>query len=275
MVSKNIIACLCQISKYVYEPNNFFTTNYNIKPYRKNLSWFYELNKKPIFVESNIDCQCYLSIIDKKNILCAFRGTENSRDWLTDANIIRVRMDLENIEDEERPLVHWGMVRQFRSVENKITEYIDDQLKDNSEIDTIIYTGHSLGGALATIATVNYGHKYPNLNHKCVTFGSPRCGDSKFKSDFNKVCDFSKRYVNFYDPVPSTPFSLRYTHVCKSEHIVENTITVRETDVVRFFWILFYKFKNFLGWNYDPIDDHKIDLYYLNLEQIFDEESLI
>lgn len=275
MISKNLIGCLCQISKYVYEPSSFFKSNYNVMPYKKEMTWLYELSKEPKLVESDIDCQCYLSVFNKKNILCAFRGTENARDWLTDANIIRVRMDLEGVEDNKRPLVHWGMLRQFRSVEDKITEYIDEQTKENSEIDTIIYTGHSLGGALATIATVNYGHKYKNLNHKCVSFGAPRCGNTSFKNYFNNVCDFSKRYVNYFDPIPSTPFSLRYTHVCKQDHIENDHLVVRDTEVVRFFWVLYYKFLNWLGWEYDPIDDHKIDLYYEHLNRIFEDETLI
>ena len=71
--------------------------------------------------------------------------TENW-DWLTDANMIRVPMDLTGIEDSKRPLAHWGILRQFRSVEDKITKYIDDEIAENKDIKNIVYTGHSLGG---------------------------------------------------------------------------------------------------------------------------------
>ena len=103
-------------------------------------------------------------------------------------------MNLHNVNDDERPLVHWGILRQFRSVEIDfpITEYIDNELKDNEEIENIIYTGHSLGGGLASIALMSLSHKYPSLKHQCVTFGAPRVGNNHFRNLFIKKCDFRK-----------------------------------------------------------------------------------
>ena len=185
--------------------------------------------------------------------------------------MIRVSMDLENVADDDRPLAHWGILRQFRSVEDKITEFIDNELKENNEIKNIVYTGHSLGGGLATIALMNYSHKYPNLNHACVTFGAPRVGNKDFRIRFNNSCSFSKRYVNYYDPVPSLPFSLRYSHSCPSDHINLNSINEEETGISRFFWIMFYKFKNCFGFSYNPVDDHSIINYYNKLCELLDD----
>ena len=82
-------------------------------------------------------------------------------------------MDLTGIDNSKTTPSTWGILRQFRSVENKITKYIDDEISENKEIKNIVYTGHSLGGGLATIALMNYSHKYPELKHLCVTFGAP------------------------------------------------------------------------------------------------------
>ena len=131
MLNHPLIKSLCQISALVYKPNSFFVDNYVKKPFPKGCECFSDINKQPQFIESNIDCQVYVSVFNKNSILCAFRGTENLRDWLTDANIIRVPMDLTGIEKDNRPLAHWGILRQFRSVESKITKYIDDELKEN------------------------------------------------------------------------------------------------------------------------------------------------
>ena len=260
MLNKELLKSLCQISGLVYKPSSFFNENYCKKQFPTNCSSFKYLNKQPLFIESNIDCQCYVSIFNKDSILCAFRGTENTRDWLTDANMIRVRMDLKDIEGDNRPRAHWGILRQFRSVEKNITDYIEEEIK-NKDIKNIVYTGHSLGGALATIAAQNFGHKYPTLNHMCVTFGAPRCGDDDFRKKFNKVCCFSKRFVNEYDPVPSLPFSLRYSHVCPSQQIKTNQLIDMETPISRFFWIMWYKFTNIFWSNYNPVDDHGITQY--------------
>lgn len=274
MLNFALIKSLCQISAIVYKPHEFFVENYNKKIPPVGCECFQNLSKQPILVESDIDCQCYLSIFNKNSILVAFRGSQELRDWLTDANIIRVNMDLHNVPDNERPKAHWGILRQFRSVEDKITNYIDKSLEENKNIKNIVYTGHSLGGGLATIALMNYSHKYTNLKHMCVTFGAPRVGDKDFRKRFESKSSFSKRYVNYYDPVPSLPFSLRYSHSCPSEHINVNIIQHTETSISRFLWILWYKLSHWFGAEYNPVNDHSIDDYYKQLLNLLPDDSL-
>ena len=66
-------------------------------------------------------------------------------------------------------------------------------------------TGHSLGGALATLAADRYGNA-----QGVYTFGSPRVGDDVFKENFDaKVY----RVVNNTDIVAQVPPPVRYKHV--------------------------------------------------------------
>ena len=125
---------------------------------------------------------------------------------------------------------------------------------------------------------MNYSHKYPNLKHLCVTFGAPRVGNDKFRQMFNEKCCFTKRYVNYFDPVPSLPFSLRYSHTCPSEHINVNIINHVETGITRFFWVMWYKFAHWFGATYNPIDDHSITGYYDKLCELLennDDEEVV
>ena len=62
-----------------------------------------------------------------------------------------------------------------------------------------------MGGALATISSLAFSLKYPDLNIACITFGSPRVGDSIFATYFNKIVKESYRFVNDNDPVPCIP----------------------------------------------------------------------
>jgi triacylglycerol lipase len=75
---------------------------------------------------------------------------------------------------------------------------------------TIWFTGHSLGAALATIASDRFGAgKAAGL----YTFGSPRVGDDVFKASFTVPC---YRFVNNTDVVPHLPppaLLANYTHV--------------------------------------------------------------
>lgn len=275
MLNSILINAVCQMARLAYHNQDFFDENFEKEKRPAKCECFDLMEEKPKLIESGIDTECYVSVFNNNSILCAFRGTENIRDWLTDANIVRVPMDLEGVEDKDRPLAHWGFLRQFRSVESKITDFINAEIQKNTEIKNIIYTGHSKGGGEAVIACMNYAHKYPGLKHACVTFGAPRVGNRAFKERFNRVCNFEKRYVLWYDPVPSLPFSLRYCHTCPSEYIntSENIIQQVETKVSRFFWVLYYKFAHWCGSAYNPIDDHSILYYRDKLKELLKDDD--
>jgi hypothetical protein len=85
------------------------------------------------------------------------------------------------------------------------------QLDRLNEHDTVIFTGHSLGGALATIAFSIYriwckSDSSRADNGRLITFGCPRIGDldfvRKFESDHDSLF---LHFVNGGDPVPELP----------------------------------------------------------------------
>ena len=77
---------------------------------------------------------------------------------------------------------------------------------------TIYVTGHSLGGALATI----FAYDCSDLNLGEVVmynFGSPRVGTKKFAEEFAKKVNSSWRLSNTSDIIPTVPRFLGYKHV--------------------------------------------------------------
>jgi hypothetical protein len=80
---------------------------------------------------------------------------------------------------------------------------------------TIRLTGHSLGGAIATIAAVRF--RLRGYKVELVTFGSPRVGNSYFRTFAQgEIGDVQARFVNMGDPIPSyPPLVTRYHHVGK------------------------------------------------------------
>lgn len=160
----------------------------------------YELHKPPIF-DPETDTQGFVAFKRESDgpgmAVLAFRGTEGIKkieDWMTNLKAMPepVRGNWEADEDPGR--MHKGFMEAFLSVEQQIDAKIE-QLNDLP----LYITGHSLGGALAVVATWHI--KSENLA-ACYTFGAPRVGE-------NKLIDLFKtpiyRIVNGPDPVPFVP----------------------------------------------------------------------
>lgn len=100
-------------------------------------------------------------------VVLAFRGTEATsvKDIKADAKAISMKAPNEG-------RIHSGFDEAFRAVQSDIQKWLD--CSDYSEKPLFI-TGHSLGGALATIAARRLMHSGGIAG--CYTFGAPRVGD--------------------------------------------------------------------------------------------------
>lgn len=150
-----------------------------------------------LYIGKRVGNQCFI----------AFRGTKGIKDMLTDANAIRVKMDLDEVADSGRPSVHWGFLKQFRSIEPHLASFMVD-------VETIHITGHSLGGALATLCAMSLSHRHPGTFITLTTFGSPRVGCDDFAQQFKARNNIrARRYARPRDTVTTIPTSWRFKHV--------------------------------------------------------------
>jgi hypothetical protein len=101
--------------------------------------------------------------------LLAFRGTEadNNNDKAADAEIDRT--------PEAGALVHSGFKRYLDSIWGQVSQCVAGY-RANHPNQNICITGHSLGGALATLAFTRLNDKASSL----VTFGCPRVGNPAY-----------------------------------------------------------------------------------------------
>lgn len=148
-------------------------------------------------------------------LVLAFRGTEKKiSDWLTDARCIPV------VEGKTR--IHAGFLDAFtknvdaegRTVEELVREILDrPEAKDERGVLLPLFiTGHSLGGALALLATKLIA---PDITGACYTFGAPRIGNYEL---FRFIKTPVYRVINSSDIVPRAPpgaVMLVLTHVVK------------------------------------------------------------
>ncbi|CAN0253869.1 unnamed protein product, partial [Discosporangium mesarthrocarpum] len=83
-------------------------------------------------------------------------------------------------------------------------------------------TGHSLGGALATLTTLDLVREYPGVQITMYNFGSPRVGNRQAREAFVDLYDSlvgdSFRVVNDLDVVARLPRGRRASRVIDYEH---------------------------------------------------------
>lgn len=119
--------------------------------------------------------------------IVAFRGTSSIRDWMTDADFIRVNH------------VHRGFQRAFDSIAISLLEVLGEY-----EGKPVIFTGHSLGGAQAVLAAWGFAQHHPGT--QVYTFGQPRVGDSVLAAQCKEKFGAQHfRLVNQEDIVPRVP----------------------------------------------------------------------
>lgn len=160
------------------------------KPLYKELGYSYH---RFIDIEG---AQCHV-VWNKKEMVLCFRGTEPKE-------FSDIKADLNALPDRANNGHGW-VHNGFQEEVNKVWEEVLKALEKLGDKDLYI-TGHSLGGAMATIATSRISDKV-----KCLyTFGSPRVGTRSFVKSFDTP---HFRFVNNNDVVTSVPFAfLGYRH---------------------------------------------------------------
>jgi predicted lipase len=164
-------------------------------------------------------------------IAVVFRGTEDELDWRSN-----VRAEWIVLQGGVR--VHTGFFQAYWPIRERLFATVETLLKAKPR--PVYITGHSLGGALATMATAELAnHPQRELRDRiaaCYTFGSPRVGDRSF-DEYVKVPLY--RVTNGIDIVPAVPFAiLGYRHVGDTRYFakVGSAPSRRSPSVLVKFW---------------------------------------
>ena len=144
---------------------------------------------------------------DDELVILAFRGTVSTTDWLRNLKISR----------KESPLgkIHRGFQEGLDAVWD---DPIETVLRELAGSDRKVWiTGHSLGGALATLAAARASEWLDIAG--VYTFGQPLVGNRRFAKLFNRrFRDRFHRFVNDGDIVPKVPPAPLYAHVDQRFH---------------------------------------------------------
>jgi len=216
---------LAKASKAVYQDESA-CEEWAVGEGYSDFNWFEEEDTQAMVVAT--DGLCVL----------AFRGTTDLGDWMTNLDVFKTRGRFGE--------VHSG----FQDALNLVWDDILVVLEEYGDGDLYI-TGHSLGGALATLALTELGRG------TLYTFGSPRVGDEEFSNIFNHLYK-TYRFVNNNDVVPRIP-RMGYEHIGSLRHFTTGGKMLIEPSWARIEWDRLWGRVRFRV--ADGVRDHSMDDY--------------
>jgi predicted lipase len=182
----------------------------------------------------------------------SFRGSASLRNL-----VAYCRNDMETFSFCDKAMnVHTGILELLDSIHDDILHSIEKQRH-------VLFTGYSLGGALAMLAALYFALVFPRIQVSCHTFGTPMVGDRDFISLFDIQVPSSVHIVNQLDIVPHLlPYPFACSNVCNRYHPVsiDKRIYIPSKDLK----------KDILHTFCHPLHFHDITTYIENLEHLLE-----
>eukprot|EP00933_Yihiella_yeosuensis_P066906 TRINITY_DN71422_c0_g1_i1.p1 TRINITY_DN71422_c0_g1~~TRINITY_DN71422_c0_g1_i1.p1 ORF type:complete len:346 (-),score=50.16 TRINITY_DN71422_c0_g1_i1:106-1143(-) len=136
----------------------------------------------------------------------AFRGTVGQENWITN---LKAKLVPISVGGSSTGHVHEGFQESYQALRpfllQKLDNFFENQPADIPPNEILIRaTGHSLGGALATLACYDLAlsRKY---RLECATWGSPRVGNAVFAEAYRREVPHTARFIIRFDAVPKLP----------------------------------------------------------------------
>jgi len=130
-----------------------------------------------------------LKNVDYKKIVVAFPGTSTFFE-LIDEFVFQGKKEL----DIEVEGMYIDVMENYLNIFNLIKEDLFDNLASiigiNDNDYQVIFIGHSIGGAIATLSSFYYIKEYDfNAQNVLITFGQPKVGNENFAKEFTNLMD--------------------------------------------------------------------------------------
>ncbi|KAG1901972.1 Alpha/Beta hydrolase protein [Suillus fuscotomentosus] len=150
----------------------------------------------------------------RKELVVAFRGSREISSAIIDTSLLLSPLRGPGLPENTDAHVHTGFLYAFRSVGDRVLNVLREQFKEFPQYDVTV-SGHSLGGAIASIAAVSIRNSFPDAALRLFTFGQPRTGDQSFAELVETLIGVDNvfRGVHSFDGVPTMiPTRLGYKH---------------------------------------------------------------
>ena len=152
-------------------------------------------HRTPVFVG--------FAIASEKNNIIAFRGTQTQIEWWRNLQATQ-KQYFDPQTRQQYGKVHQGYLKIVR--EQIISALIEAVKQFDPDLPCYI-TGHSLGGAVATLSAIEIALQVAEIREQIqlYTYAAPRIGDRDFAQAHSQLIPNSYRVVNLSDSVPLVP----------------------------------------------------------------------
>ena len=149
----------------------------------------------------------FLAISPGGELVAAVRGTDTIMEWIHDAEFLLATNPVHGGAGmtEDGFTAIYKSLRVGRDAGAATVVASIEQYVQSGQAKNVTVAGHSLGGALATLLTLDVALNTGCRTPVAYTFASPRTGDPTFTSAFDKAVTASYRIHNRCDLVPNLP----------------------------------------------------------------------
>lgn len=162
-------------------------------------------------------------------VVLTFRGSVSGANWQEDFKASRVHTDICH-----KCHVHKGFWQAWVEARTPVLGAVKTVMESYPDYRFVV-AGHSLGGALATLAAGDIRKVSPKFAEitELYTYGSPRIGNKPTVDFLTKQSNLSHRITAVDDPVPRVPWHrLGYFHVSPEFWIRTNPQYPSTTDIL-------------------------------------------
>ena len=196
-----------------------------------------------------VNGQALITLNHNLGIIISFKGSKSAYDYYMDAQFHKSHPKIWPVNSTI--LVHSGFLKVYTQLRLELLQYLKE-LKSNHDL---YFTGHSLGGVLATMAAIDTKLQL-QLNPQVVTFGQPRIGNYAFSNWLNALNISIKRIQVYGDLVPFLPPEWNGYKHNKQPYLIRNNETFECLDECDNEYKLDFKLHEtgYYGWNTTIMD---------------------
>jgi hypothetical protein len=158
------------------------------------------------FWDNKTSTFCYFGKYTNINeYVLAFEGSQDNKDLLIDLQIAQL-VPYKHYPDVK---VHAGFWKSYLAIADEV-----HKLLISHKVENLFVTGHSLGGALATIASLDIVEELGIKNVSMISLGAPRVGNAEYADLYSSMINNYYRLTHASDTVVHLPYMyLNYKHI--------------------------------------------------------------